>query len=222
MGGKAISMSKPVAQEDVATVVSIVKHTLPKQLHNLYENIGSAGYKPTSGDIDLMIEAADVVSFFNVDTVLSAKKALKQYFESRGIEANVNGRNVSVGVKYPKGVAQVDIMVIKDADIVAPYHQHGPRGMYTDVKFKGTDAFIAMSSIAKYSGLKFDPFGATLSRRDNNTVIARTRDDVAKELLGPSATGDDLNSVKTMVKALDADPEGLSKLVEAITTLGEL
>lgn len=225
MGGKAISMSKPVAQEDVATVVKITKQKLPKQLQNFYRDIGSAGYKPVSGDIDLMLEASDVVKFFNSPNTLAAKKALKSYFESSGIEAKVNGRNVSVGIEYssntqPAGYAQVDLMVIEDADLVAPYHQHGPRGMYEDPAFKGTDGFIVISSIAKYLGLKFDPFGAKLSRRDDNTVVARSRGDVAKIILGPSAVESDLNSVKTMAKALDNDPNQLVKLAEAITTLG--
>lgn len=227
MGGKAISTCKPVAQADVSTIIENVKHLLPKQLlPNLYENIGSAGYKEYSGDIDLIVEADDVVSLFNSKSlfnsneVLFAKKALKGYFEAEGIEANVNGRNVSIGVPYSNGYAQVDIMVIKDADLVAPYHQHGPRGMYNDPKFKGNDVFIVMSSIAKYLGMKFDPFGAKLSRRDDNTVVARTRKDVAQILLGQTATEDDLNSVETIVTALKDDCYSQDKLADAQATLG--
>jgi hypothetical protein len=52
-------------------------------------------------------------------------------------------------------------------------------------------------------------------RRDDNTVVAKDRDAVAKILLNPKATADDLNSVKTILKALKNDPERVAKLAQA-------
>jgi len=52
-------------------------------------------------------------------------------------------------------------------------------------------------------------------RRDDNTVVARDRDSVAKILLNPKATGDDLNSVKNILQALANDPEREQKLAQA-------
>jgi hypothetical protein len=98
---------------------------------------------------------------------------------------------------------------------VAPYHQHGPRGSYADPEFKGSDIFIVMNSIGKALGLKFDAFGGKLMRRDDNTVVAKNRDAVAKILLNSKATADDLNSVKSIVKALENDPERDAKLAQA-------
>jgi hypothetical protein len=106
-------------------------------------------------------------------------------------------------------------MVINDAALVAPYHQHGPRGSYNDPEFKGQSIFILMNSIGKALGLKFDAFGAKLLRRDDNTVVARDRDSVAKILLNPRATGDDLNSVKSILRALENDPMQDEKLAQA-------
>ena len=147
-GGNAIPTSQPVDQQDVRTVVDTARREMPQSLlKNLQADIGSAGFKGVpSGDIDLMIEAADLVELFKTqeakDPVLAAKKALQTYFAAKGVEANVNGRNVSIGVKYKgtngrQGYAQVDLMVIQDVKIVAPWHQHGPRGMYADPGFKG-------------------------------------------------------------------------------------
>jgi len=210
----------------VPTVVGIARREMPQALlKNLQADIGSAGFKGVpAGDIDLMIEADDLVKVFNTqdakDPVLAAKKALQTYFTAKGIEANVNGRNVSIGVKY-KGangrvsVAQVDLMAIKDVKIVAPWHQHGPRGMYSDPGFKGQQNFILMNSIAKHLGLKFDAFGANLMRRDNNEIVGRTRQEVAKILLGPKAKEDDLNSVKSMMVALQNDTDREAKLAQA-------
>jgi hypothetical protein len=89
--------------------------------------------------------------------------------------------------------------------------------MYADPEFKGSDIFMLMSSIAKSMDLKFDAFGAKLMRRDNNGVVARNRDEVAQILLNPGATGDDLNSVKSILNALKTDPRRDDKLAQART-----
>lgn len=219
-GGNAIPSSIPVAKKDVAAVVATAKKVMPEALlRRLQTDIGSAGYKIESGDIDVMVEAEDVVTLFQTqdekNPVLAAKKALENYFRGKGIEAKTNGNNVSIGLPYKGALAQVDVMVIHDASIVAPYHQHGPRGSYADPEFKGQPIFILMNSIGKALGLKFDAFGAKLMRREDNTVVARDRDSVAKILLNPKATGDDLNSVKSILRALETDPQREQKLAQA-------
>lgn len=219
-GGNAIPSSIPVAQKDVAAIVAAAKKALPDPLvKRMQADIGSAGYKVESGDIDVMVEAEDVITLFNTmnekNPLLSAKKALENYFRGQGLEAKVNGNNVSIGIPYKDAVAQVDVMVIHDASIVAPYHQHGPRGSYADPEFKGQPIFILMNSIGKSLGLKFDAFGARLLRRDDNTVVARDRDAVAKILLNPKATAEDLNSVKSILRALETDPQKDAKLAQA-------
>ena len=226
-GGNAIPTSSPVNQEDVPTVIAIAKREMPQGLlKNLQADIGSAGFKGVpSGDIDLMVEAQDLVVIFKTeddkkDPVLAAKKSMQTWFTAKSIEANVNGRNVSIGIKYKpaaggQGYAQVDLMVIHDVNIVAPWHQHGPRGMYKDTGFKGQQNFVLMASIAKHLNLKFDPFGAKLINRDTNEVVGRTRKEVAKILLGPKAKEDSLNSVGTMLAALENDPDKEGKLAQA-------
>jgi len=224
-GGNAIPTSRPVAKEDVPAVVAIAKRLTPPALvKNMQADIGSAGYKVESGDIDLMIEAADVVALFKTegakDPVKAAKQALAQFFAAKNIEANVNGRNVSIGIPYASkvadgGYAQVDLMVIHDVAIVAPYHQHGPRGMYADPSFSGSSIFLLISSIAKSLNLKFDAFGGKLMSREDNSVVGRSRDEVAKILLNPQANAEDLNSVKTILAALANDPNRDAKLAQA-------
>jgi hypothetical protein len=219
-GGNAIPESNPVKQADVAGVVASAKKALPKSLLvNIQTDIGSAGYKAESGDIDLMVEAQDLIQLFKTsgekDPTASAKKALANYFQKKNIQTKINGRNVSIGVPYENGLAQVDVMVIHDAHIVAPFHQHGTRGMYGDPDFKGSDIFLLISSIAKHLNLKFDAFGAKLIDRKTGDVVARTRDEVAKVLLNPKAIGEDLNSVKSIMRILKLDPEGIAKLKQA-------
>jgi len=220
-GGNAIENSTDVPTDQVAGVVEKAKSLLPPALlTNLQPHIGSAGFKTVpAGDIDLMIEAGDLVDVFSTatakDPVKDAKKKLEAYLQQKGYASKVSGRNVHVGIPFKNGIAQVDYMVIHDAALVAPYHQHGPRGMYSDPEFKGSDIFIVMNSIAKSLGLKFDAFGAKLMRRDNDQVVARDRDSVAKILFNPGATGDDLNSVKSILAALKSDPRRDDKLAQA-------
>lgn len=224
-GGNAIPDSQSVRREDVAKVVATAKGLMPPSLlKNAQTDIGSAGYKIESGDIDIMVDARDAIEAFKTsdekDPIKSAKQQLAKYFTAKGLQAVVQGRNVSIGVNYEtaggeKRLAQVDVMVIEDAAIVAPWHQHGPRGMYDQPGFKGSSNFILMNSIAKFLGLKFDAFGAKLMRRDDNTVVGRTRNEVAKILLGNKAKESDLDSVSSMVKALQDDPDRDAKLAQA-------
>jgi hypothetical protein len=225
-GGNAIKDSEPVNREDVATVIELAKKAMPiALLKNLHTDIGSAGYKAQSGDIDLMVDASDVIEFANIagskDPTKEAKQVLSKFFDKKGIEAVPNGRNVSIGIVYTEQstkklkIAQVDVMVINDVAIVAPYHQHGLRNSYEDPDFKGSPIFILMNSIGKSMNLKFDAFGAKLMNRDDNSVVARTRDEVAKILLNQNATGNDLNSVKSIMRALFNDPNKEAKLAQA-------
>jgi hypothetical protein len=219
-GGNAIPDSVDVPKAAVPGVVAAAKGALPPELlQRMQLDIGSAGYKGASGDIDIMVDANDVVQLFNTanekDPVKSAKKALEAFFQKQGLQSVTKGNNVHIGIPFEGGMAQVDVMVIHDPHIVAPYHQHGPRGSYDDPDFKGDAIFIVMNSIGKALGLKFDAFGAKLMRRDNNEVVARDRDAVAKILLNPKATADDLNSVKSILRALQDDPQRDTKLAQA-------
>jgi len=225
-GGAAVSNAEPVNKEDVANVVTLAKSHLPPQLAKyLQTDIGSAGYKIASGDIDLMVDADQVIEFFKTaeakDPTLAAKRMLQNYFENQGLEANVRGRNVHVGIKYKSRgsdkvkIAQVDVMIIPEAGIVAPWHQHGLRGQYADPEFKGSELFMLISSIAKALNLKFDAFGGKLMNRETGEVMARTRPEVAKILLGPRAKESDLDSVKSILRALENDPDKEQKLAQA-------
>lgn len=207
-----------IAKEYVASVVKTVQRDLPTGIKAI-PDIGSAGYKDASGDMDMFIDAGALMQKFGVADDKAAKQSLEQFMQAKGYRTKISGRNVHIEVPYttPEGqrTVQVDLMVIPDADVVAPYHQHGPRGMYDQPGFKGAHNFILMNSIGKALGLKFDAFGGKLLRRDDNTVVARTRDEVAKVLLGPAATGNDLNSVASMIDALKNDPDKDSKLAQA-------
>lgn len=207
-----------IPREYVHGIVSRVQLDLPSGVKAI-PDIGSAGYKVASGDMDLFVDADAVMQKFQAADEASAKKALAEFMTAKGYKTKVIGRNVHIEVPYKtdKGprAAQVDLMVIKDAARVAPWHQHGPRGMYDDPKFKAAHLYMLLSSIAKFLGLKVDAFAGTVSRRDTGEVVANTRQQAAKILLGPQAKEADLNSAATVMAALKNDPDREGKLAQA-------
>lgn len=220
-GGNVFDNTGPVAKEYVATVVDAVKRDLPSALQkSVMADIGSAGFKVESGDIDLFLDSKATMKNFGVEDEKQAKQALAQYYQAKGYAVKISGRNVHVDVPYKNAngqtqYAQVDLMVIADAKRVADWHQHGPRGSYDDPNFKANQLYILLNSIGKFLGVKVDAFGGTVMRRDDNTVIADTREAAAKVLLNPGAHAADLNSVSSVLKALEGDPDREGKLAQA-------
>lgn len=207
-----------VPKQAVAGIVNHVQLDMPSGVKAI-PDIGSAGYKVASGDLDLFVDAETVQKKFNAADEKSARKALGEFFAAKGYQVKLSGRNVHIAVPYKTEtgdqIAQVDLMVIQDAARVADWHQHGPRGMYDDPDFKAGHLYILLNSIAKHLGLKVDAFSGRVLRRDDNTVVADNRDKAAKILLNPRAKAADLNSVKSVMQALKNDPDREAKLAQA-------
>lgn len=207
-----------IPKQAVTGVINHVQLDMPSGIRAI-PDIGSAGYKVASGDLDLFVDAEAVQKKFDAADEKAARKALGEFFAAKGYQVKLSGRNVHIAVPYKTAqgeqIAQVDLMVIQDAARVADWHQHGPRGMYDDPEFKAGHLYILLNSIAKHLGLKVDAFSGRVLRRDDNTVVADTRDKAAKILLNPQAKAADLNSVRSVMAALKTDPDREAKLAQA-------
>ena len=95
-GGNVFDNTSDVAKENVAAVVDTIRRELPSGLQKkIIADIGSAGYKVQSGDIDLFLDQAATVKNFGVADEKQAKQALAQYFQAKGSAAQVMvGSNV--------------------------------------------------------------------------------------------------------------------------------
>ena len=205
----------PVNKEFVPGLVKQIKNLLPEGVI-LISDIGSAGFKLVSGDMDTFVDSQSVLDTFNVAGEKAGRAALKKYIDSKGFYTALSGRSVHVRLPISNGTfAQVDLFVVPNAAQVAQFHQHGLSGQYNDPEFKGSELFIMYSSLAKALGLKFSPFEGKLIDRATNKVVADDKDSVAKILLNPNATGSDLASVKTILRALVNDPHKDEKLAQA-------
>lgn len=207
-----------IPKQYVRGVVDRIQLDMPSGIKAI-PDIGSAGYKVASGDMDLFVDYDELAAKFQVQDEKSAKQALAQFMAAKGYPVKIIGRNVHLGVKYRTDTGehevQVDLMVIKDAARVADWHQHGPRGMYDQPNFKAAHMYMLLNSIGKFLGLKIDAFAGNVLRRDNNEVVANNRDQAAKILLNPKARASDLNSVASIMAALKTDPDREGKLAQA-------
>ena len=214
-GGNVFDYVSPIKKEFVPGLIKNIQSLMPPGI-NIVPHIGSAGFKIQSGDMDVFVDAGKVANFFKAPDDKIAKVKFKQYVADKGFQAALTGRNVHVRMPVPDGTfVQVDVMVIPDAERVAPFHQHGPSGQYEDPEFKGGQLFIMYSSLAKALGLKFSPFEGKLVDRATNKVVADNKDAAAKILLNPAATGADMASVKSIMRALANDPRKEEKLAQA-------
>lgn len=213
-GGNVFPGTVDIKRDEAQYLKSLIKKILPN--FDLQFDIGSVGYKDASGDMDVFVDEQQVLDAFDAPDAKLGKQALAQHIKQLGYEVAVKGRNVHVKLyDSEENPVQIDLMVIPDSSNVAPWHQHGPRGSYADKGFKGASIFILMNSIGKALGVKFDAFSGRLLDRETNEVVATGRDNVAKILLNPQATGEDLNTVQTIMNALANDPKKDAKLAQA-------
>jgi hypothetical protein len=94
--------------------------------------VGSAA-TPTpgkmSGDFDVMADETAVAEYFGVKDAKSARKALADYFRSKGFDVAQTGTNVHVKTPIGKQFAQVDVMVVPAAEKISKLHIHNlPKG----------------------------------------------------------------------------------------------
>lgn len=172
--------------------------------------VGSAGHKASSGDMDIMVDADQVLSAFGVKDEKTARAALKTAMIDRGVASAQTGINVHIKIPNGEKFAQVDIMLVKNAGSVSKFHQHD----YSIEKtpFKGVHKHILLSSIAKETRTADYPYGLMWSgfqglfARDSAgkkaDLISQDADEVATILLGPGATGADLGSVERILNKL--------------------
>lgn len=171
--------------------------------------IGS-GATPTpgkkSGDLDIMVDQDVLADHFGIEpntkkTPLQVKKALEQLYQGAGFDTSVKGVNVHVRVPIDGGSAQVDLMVVPHAEMVARFHTHDiPKGS----PYKGKNKQIALSYLAKQKGYKWNAWKGLINR-ETDEFVSRDLDEIAKLIIGDGASAKDLGSVESIMNALPKD-----------------
>ena len=169
--------------------------------------LGSTGRKPTSGDMDMAVDASEISK-----EQLAAK--LTQWAVSHGEDPKAwVKKGGEVHLRTPingnpqNGYVQTDFMFFPNLDWGQFYY-----GGSEDSGYKGMNRNVLMSSIAKQQGLKVGANGM-FSRTTNQLVDGGMDPDyVAKTLLGKTATRENLKNVESIYAALARDRDRDAKL----------
>ena len=169
--------------------------------------LGSTGRKPTSGDMDMAVDASEISK-----EQLAAK--LTQWATSHGEDPKAWVKKAGeVHLRTPingnpqNGYVQTDFMFFPNLDWGQFYY-----GGADDSVYKGMNRNVLMSSIAKQQGLKVGANGM-FSRTTNQLVDGGMDPDyVAKTLLGRTATRENLKNVESIYAALARDRDRDAKL----------
>jgi hypothetical protein len=171
--------------------------------------LGSTGLKPTSGDLDLAIDSNQVnkEEFFN---------KLSQVVQQRGEDprrwVRKSGTAVHlltpIGGRAGRGFVQTDFMFLPKPEFSKWILRSDPQSEY-----KGATRNILINSMAKALGYKLNQISG-IADRESNALISDDPDEIAKMLLSPAATREDLASVERILAALKTDPKRDAKLAD--------
>ena len=171
--------------------------------------LGSTGTKPTSGDLDLAVDSnkVDKEEFF---------KKLSDMISARGEDPKnwVRKSGTAVHLLTPiagrprTGFVQTDFMFLSKPDFSKWILRQDPSSEY-----KGATRAVLINSMAKSMGYKLNQI-AGIANRDTNELITDDPDEIARMLLNPRATRDDLSSVERIMAALKTDPRREQKLTD--------
>lgn len=198
-----------INQTDVKTTLAWLERLLPGlDLQN--NTLGSTGLKPTSGDLDVAIDS-------NVLTKEQLVTRLSQWAQSHGEDPQqwVRKSGTSVHFKTPIngnsrfGYVQTDFMFVPKPEFSKFILRQD-----ADSQYRGVDRNVLLNSIAKSMGYKLNQLAGIMDRASND-LITDDPDRIAKMLLNPKATREDLGSVEKIVSALERDPKRDVKLADA-------
>ena len=202
-------LTQRINQTDVKSTLAWLDLMLPGlDLQN--NTLGSTGKKPTSGDLDVAVDANQV----SKEQLITR---LTQWATSHGLkpEEYIKKSGINVHFKTPingnpkLGYVQTDFMFLTNV----PFSKF-VLSAAADSKYGGSDRNVLMNSIAKSIGYKLNQ-SAGIADRATNQVISDDPDKIAKLLLNNKATREDLHSVETIVAALANDPKRDAKLADA-------
>jgi hypothetical protein len=171
--------------------------------------LGSTGLKPTSGDLDLAIDSNQVnkEEFFNRLTAMIQQRGEdpRRWVRKSGTAVHLL---TPIGGRAGRGFVQTDFMFLPKPEFSKWILRSDPQSEY-----KGATRNILINSMAKALGYKLNQISG-IADRESNALISDDPDAIAKMLLNPAATREDLASVERILAALKTDPKRDEKLAD--------
>lgn len=205
-------LTRSIDKDDVLpTVKWLEKITDLKLVDNL---LGTAGKKATSGDIDIAVDA-------NIEDKSQLAKKLAAYVEKQKENPTdcVKKSGISVHFKAPirgnpkNGHVQIDFMFGEPE-----WMKWSMQGGKANSELKGSHRHIILASIAKHRGMKWS-WQKGLVNRDTNEVISRDPNDIAKKILGQTATAKQLADPEAIIDFVIKLPDYEQMIADARETL---
>jgi predicted nucleotidyltransferase len=214
-GGNVVPDAVQLEKANFSAVMDNLKKILPPNMQ-LYP-IGSAGKKEISSDIDVLVDAKELMTAFPTKELKLSRKALEDYFHSKGLFAARTGVSIHVGIPIgnTNNVVQVDIMAVENAAAAQPLHTHD----YSDPTLKGGTlhamwADLAnMSQVSGHLSLMMSPYKGLMDRQTKE-LVSNDKDQIAKIIIGPTASAMDMGNPTLMMKALEQYPEKYKAIKE--------
>jgi hypothetical protein len=171
--------------------------------------LGSTGLKPTSGDLDLAVNANEI-------SKEELFQRLSDYVTSNGQNAQDWVRKSGIAVhfltpirgKANTGFVQTDFMFLRKPEFSKFILRSDPQSEY-----KGATRNVLINSIAKSMGYKLNQNDG-IANRATNEIISDDPDEIARMLLTSQATAEDLASVERIMAVLKNDPQRDAKLAD--------
>jgi hypothetical protein len=217
MGGNAFkgsSATVPILCGEVsATLEAFSKDVLRPAGVEEYQVVGSAGMKPVSGDIDIVVGPFDSSS---PAARRSSKEALLQRLKERGAVAEVLGSNIAVSFPIagrPDSRVQIDVILSSAPAFTAWLMAGVPNGV------KGAYRNMMLSYVAKIRSRMWGkrisvscPGGIEVTS-EGRVVLPRTEDpEVILATLGIPCRPSEASTFEGLVTILTALPEVSSEL----------
>ena len=166
-----------------------------------------------SGDVDVFIDTDKVKEKLGVKPDADDKlvrQALANVMSKR-FPTIQTGKNVHIGLPTGDKVNdlptyfQVDLMTMQHAHDIGQHHEHDYS--IKDSPYKGVDQQLALASLVNSipgqppKTFQYDGFGGALKNRATGEVITHDIDKIAKLVIGPNATADNLGSAESIIQA---------------------
>jgi len=178
------------------------------------ENLSPEEGEELASDLDNMIDLDDIIRELKPqvnpndkkDTIeKAARRTLAAQITELGLETSQTGINVFVRLPYGPNAHQVDLECVRKVAKVSKYHQHRiPRGS----PYKGVSKQLMLAILAKQKGYVYSAWEGLYVRTPDNKkgeLVADEWDDIARILIGASATGENISSVEAIMQSLPAD-----------------
>lgn len=170
--------------------------------------------KIDSGDVDVFVDTDKIKDALGLPAEADDKavrQALARHMSAQFPTLQI-GKNVHVGLPTGHEIDglptyfQVDLMTMKHAHDIGQHHEHDYS--VKDTPYKGVDQQLALASLVNSipghppRTFQYDGFGGALKNRATGEVISHNIEEIAKLVLGPNATADDLGNAESIIAAV--------------------